>query len=65
MTKNESYINIRNQHHVIKNDTLIFTTNCIKLKSMIRKNVKPLKNIKNNLIALKKTPIDSQLILKS
>ena len=65
MTKNESYINIRNQHHVIKNDTLIFTTNCIKLKSMIRKNVKSLKNIKNNLIALKKTPIDSQLILKS
>ena len=46
MTKNESYINIRNRHHVIKNDTLIFTSNCIKLNSMIRKNLKSLKNIK-------------------
>ena len=37
MAKNESYINIRNRHHVIRNDTLIFTSNCIKLKIMIRK----------------------------
>ena len=54
MTKNESYINIRNRHHVIKNDTLIFTTNCIKLKSMIYENVKSLKIIKTNLYGVKK-----------
>ena len=35
MTKNESSINTKNRHHVIRNDTLIITTNCIKLKSMI------------------------------
>ena len=35
MAKNESYINTKNRHHVIRNDTLIITTNCIKLKSMI------------------------------
>ena len=64
MTKNESYINIRNQHHVIKNDTLIFTTNCIKLKSMIRKNVKSLKNIKNNLYNVKKYSDSIQIDLK-
>ena len=33
--KNEFYINTKNIKHVIKNDMLIFTTNCIKLKSMI------------------------------
>ena len=54
MAKNESYINIKNRHHVIRNDTLIITTNCIKLKSMIRENVKSLKNIKNNLYEVKK-----------
>ena len=48
MTKNESYINIKNWRHVIKNDTLINITKCIKLKSMLRENVKSLKNIKNN-----------------
>ena len=35
MTKNESYINTKNRHHVIRIDTLIITTKCIKLKSMI------------------------------
>ena len=27
MTKNESYINTKNRHYVIRNDTLITTTN--------------------------------------
>ena len=54
MTKNEYYVNIKNQCHFIKNDTLITKTNCIKLKSMIRKNVMSLKNIKNNLYSVKK-----------
>ena len=65
MVKNESYINIKNRHHVIRNDTLIFTTNCIKVKSMIRENVKSLKNLKKTFIALKKTVIVPKLILKS
>ena len=39
MTKNEYYINTKNLHHVIRNDTLTITTDCIKLKSMIRENV--------------------------
>ena len=46
MTKSEFYINIKNRRHVIKNDTLIITTNCIRLKSMIQENVKLLKNKK-------------------
>ena len=49
MTNNESYINTKNRHPVIRNDTLIIATNCIKLKSMIRENVKSLENIINNL----------------
>ena len=65
MTKNESYIDIKNRHHVVKNDMLIFAANCIKLKSVIRENVKSLKNIKNIFMALKKTVIVSKLILKS
>ena len=64
MTKNESYINIKNRHHVIRNDTLIITTNCIKLKSMIRENVKSLKNIKNNLYSVKKDSDSIQIDLK-
>ena len=64
MTKNESYINIRNQHHIIRNDTLIITTNCIKLKSMIPENVKSLKNIKNNLYSVKKDSDSIQIDLK-
>ena len=43
--KNEFYINTKNIKHVIKIDMLIFTANCIKLKSMIREIVKLLKNI--------------------
>ena len=43
MTKNEYYVNIKNRHHIINNDTLITKTNCIKLKSMIRENIKSLK----------------------
>ena len=35
MTKNISYINTKNRNPVIRNDTLIITTKCIKLKSMI------------------------------
>ena len=35
VTKNEYYVNIKNWCHIIKNDTLITKTNCIKLKSMI------------------------------
>ena len=54
MTKNESYINTKNRHHVIKNDILIIITNCIKLKSMTRENVRPFKNIKNNFYSVKK-----------
>ena len=46
MTKNEIYINIKNRCHVIKNYTLLITANCIKLKSMIRENVKSLNKIK-------------------
>ena len=61
MTKSEFHINIKNQRHVIKNDTLIITTNCISLKSMIRENVNSLKNIKNNLYNIKKET-DSLLI---
>ena len=64
MAKNESYINIKNQHHVVKNDVLIFTANCIKLKSMIRENVKSLKNIKNNLYSVKKDSDSIQIDLK-
>ena len=63
MTRNEYYVNIKNRCHIINNDMLITKTNCIKLKSMIRKNVMSLENIKNNLYTVK-TPIDSQLILK-
>ena len=46
MTKSEFYINIKNRPHIINNDTLITKTNCIKLKSTLRENVKSLKNKK-------------------
>ena len=39
MTKNEYYVNIKNQGHIINNDMLINKTNCIKLKSVIRENL--------------------------
>ena len=64
MTKSEFYINIKNRHHIINNDTLITKTNCIKLKSTLRENVKPLKNIKNNLYSLKKDSDSIQIDLK-
>ena len=51
MAKSESYINIKNRYHVIKNDTLIITINYVKLISMISKNVKLPKNIKIIFIA--------------
>ena len=35
ITKSEFYINIKNQRHIINNDTLITKTNCIKLKSTL------------------------------
>ena len=45
MTKSEFHINIKNQRHVIKNDTLTNITNCIKLKSTLREIVNSLKKI--------------------
>ena len=50
MTKSEFHINIKNQHHVIKNDTLTNITNCIKLKSTLREIVNSLKKIKKKLL---------------
>ena len=64
MTKSEYYVNIKNRCHIIKNDTLITKTNCIKLKSMIRKNVMSLKNIKNNLYSVKKDTDSLSIDLK-
>ena len=64
MRKNEFYINSRNIKHVIKNDMLIFRANCINLKSMIRENVKSVKNIKNNVYSVKKDCGSIQIDLK-
>ena len=64
MTKNKSYINIKNQNYFIRNDKLIITTNYIKLKSMIRENVRSLKNIKNNVYSVKKESDSIQIDLK-
>ena len=64
MAKSEFYINIKNRRHIINNDTLMTKTNCIKLKSMLRENVKPLKNIKNNLYNVKKDSDSIQIDLK-
>ena len=64
MRKNEFYINSKNIKHVIKNDILIFRANCIKFKSMIRENVKSVKNIKNNLYSVKKDCGSIQIDLK-
>ena len=64
MTKNEYYVNIKNRHHIINNDTLITKTNCIKLKSMIPENVKSFKNIKNNLYSVKKDSDSIRIDLK-
>ena len=43
---------------------IIFRANCIKLKSMIRENVKSVKNIKNNLYSVKKDCVSIQTDLK-
>ena len=43
---------------------LLITTNCIRLKSMIRENVKTLKNIKNNLYSIEKDSDSIQIDLK-
>ena len=43
---------------------IIFRANCIKLKSMIRENVKSVKNIKNNLYSIKKDCGSIQIDLK-
>ena len=62
MIKNEYYVNIRNKSPIINNDTLITKTNCIKLKSVVQKNINSLKNIKTNLYNVKKTILTFQLI---
>ena len=64
MTKDKSYINIKNRNHIIRNDTLINKTNRIKLESMIRKNVESLKNIKNNHYSVKKYTDNLSIDLK-
>ena len=62
MTKNEYYVNIKNQGHIINKDILLNKINCIKLKSVIRENKIHLKPLKMIFITLKKTPIAFQLI---
>ena len=62
MTSNKYFVNIRNKGHIINNDMLINKTKCIKLKSVVRENINSLKNIKNNLYNVKKTPIAFRLI---
>ena len=64
MAKSEFYINIKNRRHIINNDTLITKTNCIKLKSTLRENVKSLKNIKNKLYSVKKDSDSISIDLK-
>ena len=64
VTKSEFSINIKSRRHIINNNTLITKTNCIKLKSMLRENVKSLKNIKNNLYSIKKDSDSIQIDLK-
>ena len=64
MTKNEYYVNIKNQCHVIKNDKLITKGNCIKLKSMGEKNVMSRKNIKHQFYSVKKDTDSLSIDLK-
>ena len=64
MTKSEFYINIKNRHHIVNNDTLTSKSNCINLKSMIRENVMSLKNIKNNPYSVKKDSDSIQIDFK-
>ena len=58
-TKKENYVNTKNPSDIIKNDTSINITNHIKLKSMIRKNVKLVKNQKKSNLNNIKKDIDS------
>ena len=62
MAKSKFYINIKNRCH--NNNALITKTNCIKLKSTLRENVKSLKNIKNKLYSVKKDSDSIQIDLK-
>ena len=64
MTKNEYYVNIKNQGHIINNDMLINKTNYIKLKSVVRENINSLKNIRNNLFNVKKDSNSLSIDLK-
>ena len=64
MRKNEFDINSKNIKDIIKNDMLIFRANCIKLKSMIRENIKLVKNIKNNVYSVKRDCGSIQIDLK-
>ena len=64
MRKKEFYINSKNIKHIIKNHMLIFRANCIKLKIMIRENIKSVKNIKNNVHSVKKACGNIQIDLK-
>ena len=64
MAKSEFYVNIKNRCHIINNDTLITKTNCIKLKSTLRENVKSLENVKNNLYSVKKDSHSNQIDFK-
>ena len=64
MTKNEYYVNIKNQGHIINNEMLINKTNCIKLKSVIRENINSLKNIKNDLYDIKQDTNSLSIDLK-
>ena len=63
--KNDNQINIKNPRHIIDNDTSIYETNRFKLKNMIRENIDSVKKIKKINIALKKTSIAFQVILKN
>ena len=65
MAKSEFYIDIKNRRHIINNDTLLTRTNCIKLTSTLRENVKSLKNIKNSFYSVKKDSDSIQIDVKN
>ena len=50
LTKSEYHVNIKNRCNVIKNDTLINITNCIKLKSTHREYVNSLRKKKERFL---------------
>ena len=51
--RNEIYYHKR-ENHIVKNDTLLVINECNVLKSMIRKDVRSVKSIKNKLYNTKK-----------